>query len=106
MVRRRKRYHKVVPLSNLTVGSEVPMVMERGLPLAPQHEHEDMDRIRDLIENWPDEEERDLMYARFYEQLSYSEMAVRFGFGSKETPRRRLQRAVDKVAACLNEEVE
>lgn len=101
---RRQRYHKTIPVSGYAVGATDSRILEGGAPLAPDHEHPQMDRLRDMIEDWPngDLREQDMLMARHYEQLSYREIAERFGLGSQETARRRLT----KIWATMRERLE
>lgn len=104
--RRRQRYHKVIPVSGYAAGATDSRILEQGAKLAPEHEHEHMDKLRDLIEAMPngDLRERDLLYARHYELLSYREIAERFGLGSQETARRRLTKAWATLRVRIEEE--
>lgn len=106
-LRRRTRYHKVIPVTGYVSGAHYSHILENGAPLAPDHEHEDMDKIRDIIESWPNDPpffERDMIYARHYEQLSYREIRDRFELGSHETARRRLNKIWATMRAKLQEE--
>ncbi len=76
-------------------GSASSLIAE----ICGEFENSERIEIKELIDNL-DEETKDIIYKRFYESKTAKEIGEENGYG-RETARRRIKQAIEKIKKCL-----